>query len=60
VSFVPALNYLIDYHLIFSKVQNETPRFSVVWRKYLITHVIYSVDKFLSSSNAAVPSQHHY
>jgi hypothetical protein len=40
------------------KLNNETPRFMVALRKYLITHVFYSVDEFLSNSKAAVPSQH--
>jgi len=39
------------------ELNNETPRFMVALRKYLITHVFYSVDEFLSSSQAAVPSQ---
>ena len=40
------------------KLNKETPRFMVAFRKYLITHVFYFVDEFLSSSQAAVPSQH--
>ena len=32
------------------QLKNETQRFMVALRKYIITHVFYSVDEFLSSS----------
>jgi hypothetical protein len=40
-----------------NKLKNETPRFRVALRKYLI-HVFYVVDECLSSSQTAIPSQH--
>jgi hypothetical protein len=40
------------------KLKNEPARFRVAMNKYLLIHPFYSVDEFLSTSQAALPLKH--
>jgi hypothetical protein len=40
------------------KLKNKPSKFRVALRKYLITHSVYSVDNFVSSSQSDLPLQH--